>query len=108
MKLDAKCLPVAEVPASSCTTEVGDALPAEPSLKRYHGVVKYWRGSFGWITSPEVADMYPAMDVFMHKKDCESVPKRFCNVSFLLALDEKGNPKAVEARVEDVHESTSP
>merc|ERR1739845_182271 len=81
--------------------------PVETPAKRYRGWVKYWRGSFGWITSPDVAEMYPDMDVFLHKRDCDTLPKRLESVSFLLTVDEKGNPKAMDARVEALRDESS-
>merc|ERR1712181_58622 len=81
---------------------------SEQKKKRYHGVVRYWRGSFGWVASKEVADLYPDCDVFLHKTDCDAAPKRFENVSFDLSFDDRGNPKAVDARLESSCPPSSP
>lgn len=67
---------------------------------RYHGIVKYFRGSFGWITCATVSAKFHGLDVFLHKRDCDAAPKLGDRVSFALTVDERGNPKAAEARVE--------
>jgi len=112
-KLDSDPVPelLAPAPAPAATTK--DCI-AEVPTKRYHGVIKYWRGAFGWITCEEVAAIHPDADIFLHKRDCDQAPKRLdgCGnpqaVSFHLTLDEKGNPKAVDAKVESVGKPSSP
>lgn len=78
--------------------ETAPATPVEERRRR--GLVKFFRGSFGWIVCEEVARMCGGCDVFLHKNDCNGVPWRSDVVSFRLALDATGNPKAVEVRLE--------
>jgi hypothetical protein len=72
---------------------------------RHKGVIKYFRGSFGWVDSPEVAAKYHGHDVFLHKRDCDGMPKLGENVSFILTEDDNGNPKAIKAAIK---KSTAP
>jgi hypothetical protein len=99
--------PSPEPEAPTAAEATNGSVLATPA-KRYHGVIKYFRGSFGWISSVEVAAMYPGMDVFLHKKHCCGVPKQSEIVSFHLAEDEKGNPKAEDARIEAEDKPPSP
>lgn len=68
--------------------------------KKYNGVVKSFRGSFGWVTCPEVAEQYKGRDVFLHKNSVNTEPIVGSKVAFRLTLDAKGNPKAEEAILE--------
>jgi cold shock CspA family protein len=68
---------------------------APSSSKRYDGFVKYFRGTFGRIESAEVVKQYPDSDVFVHINDCGFRPRQWDKVSFQLAEDHNGNPKAV-------------
>lgn len=61
----------------------------------YQGVVKYFRGSFGWVTCAKLANR----DVFLHKKECDTAPKQWDDVQFELVFDDAGNPKATKAVV---------
>merc|ERR1719189_695372 len=60
------------------------------SQKRYEGIVKYFRGAFGWVVCEEVSAMYQGFDVFLHKRDCDVVPRQSDRVSFRLCLDDQG------------------
>eukprot|EP00418_Pyrodinium_bahamense_P075715 CAMPEP_0179055640 /NCGR_PEP_ID=MMETSP0796-20121207/23405_1 /TAXON_ID=73915 /ORGANISM="Pyrodinium bahamense, Strain pbaha01" /LENGTH=308 /DNA_ID=CAMNT_0020752299 /DNA_START=30 /DNA_END=956 /DNA_ORIENTATION=- len=68
--------------------------------QRYSGAVKSFRGSFGWVACPEVAEKYGGRDTFLHKNSVNAVPVVGCRVNFRLVLDAKGNPKADEATLE--------
>jgi len=80
--------------------------PRKPDVKRYEGIVKYFRGSFGWIQCPEISAKYRGCDIFLHKQDCvkkvgdrQVQPKQNDKITFQLSTDEKGNPKAIAARI---------
>lgn len=75
--------------------------PHKSVVKRYEGIVKYFRGSFGWIQCSEIPN-----DIFLHKRDCvkkighsHERPKQWDKITFQLSTDEKGDPKAIEARI---------
>jgi hypothetical protein len=68
---------------------------APTSSKQYEGFVKYFRGAFGRIESAEAMKQYPDVDVFVHINDCNFRPRQWDRVSFQLAEDHNGNPKAV-------------
>merc|ERR1712232_161026 len=72
---------------------------APVSAKRYEGLVKYFRGSFGWLESEEVANKYPDADIFVHVNDCDFRPRQLDKVSFQLTEDHHGNPKAVSVGI---------
>merc|ERR1712232_1283482 len=73
----------------------------EAAGRRYHGVVKWWRGSWGWLECRHAPAKWHGRDIFLHKMDCKGVaPGRGDCVSFCLTSDDRGNPKAVEAQVE--------
>lgn len=76
--------------------------------KRYHGVVKWSRGSMAWLTCEALVAMYPGCDVFLHRKDCDVMPKQWDNVSFQLTLDDKCNPKGIKATVENSQPPAAP
>merc|ERR1712014_172288 len=72
-----------------------------PSAKRYEGIVTWFRGSFGWIQCSEIKN-----DIFLHKIDCVKKvsnsyerPKQGDTITFHLSTDEKGGPKAIDARI---------
>eukprot|EP00933_Yihiella_yeosuensis_P025105 TRINITY_DN19481_c0_g1_i1.p1 TRINITY_DN19481_c0_g1~~TRINITY_DN19481_c0_g1_i1.p1 ORF type:complete len:286 (-),score=62.73 TRINITY_DN19481_c0_g1_i1:162-1019(-) len=64
------------------------------------GTVKAFKGSFGWLVCPEVAEKFSGRDVFLHKNVVNTVPTVGSIVKFRLKIDEKGNPKAEDAAVE--------
>ncbi|CAJ1372918.1 unnamed protein product [Effrenium voratum] len=66
---------------------------------RHRGVVKFFRGSYGWLTCGEVAEKTGGRDIFLHKNQLNSVPGPGTTVEFSLTIDEKGQPKAVDAVV---------
>jgi len=80
-------------------TESG-AGPEAAAVIRYKGTVKIFKGSFGFLTCPEVAEQFGGRDTFVHKNDLNTVPDLGSTVAFRLIKDAKGNPKAVEAVVE--------
>lgn len=67
------------------------------SNKRYQGVVKWFRGTYGWVDCAEVSKQYAGHDIFVHINDCNFQPKQGDEVAFNLSLDDRGNPKAVKA-----------
>jgi len=76
-------------------------ITSEPlSEKRYEGIVKWFRGTYGWVYSADAQQQYASRDVFLHINDCcdDFRPKQGDAVSFLLSQDREGNPKAVRAR----------
>jgi len=86
---------------SKASFQSPDAVVGDPET-RYHGVVKHFRGSFGWIACTEVARKYCGSDVFLHKLDCNTIPRHGDRLSFCLTRDDKGNPKAVKAVIAHV------
>jgi len=66
----------------------------------YHGVIKVWRGAFGFITCEEVTSQFEGRDVFVHKNDINAIPINGSFVTFRLTKDAKGHPKAEEALVQ--------
>lgn len=75
--------------------------PATSSVKekRYEGIVKYFRGSFGWVVCELLASRYAGADVFIHKRDCDAIPKQGDSVTFVLDIDYKGNPKGSAVKI---------
>jgi len=74
---------------------------SEPlSEARFDGTVKYFRGSFGWVSSAYLQRHYGGRDAFLHINDCSSgfQPRQGDAVTFVLAEDQMGNPKAVRAQ----------
>merc|ERR1719362_2810190 len=72
----------------------------EPRSKTpYEGNIKYFRGSYGWVYSPDVQKEFGGADVFLHINDCGDGfrPRQGDAVTFQLSKDQKGNPKAVQA-----------
>jgi len=68
--------------------------------KRHTGVVKSFKGSFGWISCPDVAAEFGGRDTFLHKKSINTLPIVGSRVAFRVVLDPKGNPKAEDAVLE--------
>merc|ERR1712032_1772914 len=74
---------------------------SEPVSKtRYEGQIKWFRGTYGWVYSPDLQKQCDGADVFLHINDCGDGfrPRQGDAVTFLLSNDAKGNPKAVQAR----------
>merc|ERR1712232_1516451 len=81
--------------------------------KRYDGVVTWSRGTMAWISCKELVARFPPQKpgcyvwfgserlpdyhVFLHKNNCDVMPKQWDHVSFRLALDPNSNPKALQA-----------
>lgn len=57
--------------------------------KRYQGVVSWFRGSYGWLQSPEVAARYPNRVIFLHFNDCDAQPRQGDKMSFQVSEDVK-------------------
>jgi len=57
--------------------------------KRYQGVVSWFRGSYGWLQSPEVAARYPNRVIFLHFNDCDAQPRQGDTMSFQVSEDVK-------------------
>jgi len=75
---------------------------APVNKKVYQGDVKYFRGSYGWIVCQAVGVDYPGQDIMVHKNDCNFKPEPWRpllkpgdQVRFRLALNNQGNPQAV-------------
>jgi hypothetical protein len=65
------------------------------STKIYQGIVKWFRGSYGWLVCEAVSKDYPDVDVLVHKNDCNFKPKSGDEVRFRLSLNGQGNPQAM-------------
>jgi hypothetical protein len=87
-----------QVKSSSSTVAPPAAEKPLDSIK-YHGIVTWSRGSMAWLKCDALAAAYPNCDVFLHKNDCGAMPKQSDCVSFRLALDFRGNPKAILANI---------
>merc|ERR1711972_843825 len=100
--------PVPEVVSS--TSNVGESkghavVVCEPiDKRRYVGHVSWFRGSYGWVRCKEIAEKYNGADAFLHFNDCDVKPSLGDEVEFRLALDNKGNPKAVKVQQAQVRE----
>jgi hypothetical protein len=80
------------------------SVPSVPtSTKRYQGIIKWFRGSYGWLVCDTVATDYPGCDVMVHKSDCNFKPKLGDQVCFCLALNAQGNPQAVSVKMQSEH-----
>merc|ERR1712151_600013 len=67
--------------------------------KWYQGVVKWFRGSYGWIVCEEAATTFPGRenDIMLHRNDCDFKARQGDKVRFQLAKNGQGNPQAVKA-----------
>jgi len=65
--------------------------------KRYTGRVSWFRGSYGWVDCAEITTKYNGAQAFLHINDCDVKLRQGDEVEFCLALDYRGNPKAVSA-----------
>jgi hypothetical protein len=63
--------------------------------RKFKSVVKFFRGSFGWIACEELSKEYCGRDTYVHINDCDFRPKVGDEVEFRLALGQDGGPKAV-------------
>jgi len=85
----------------SCGKRVVVSMPVDQ--KRYQGVVSWFRGSYGWLQSPEIAARYPDCLIFLHSNDCDEKPKKGDKMSFQVSEDvppdhRNKQVKAVHAR----------
>jgi hypothetical protein len=63
----------------------------------YKGVVKKFRGSYGWLACEAVAVDYPDCEgILVHKNDCRFKPRQGDHVCFRLAINDQGGPQAVK------------
>merc|ERR1712224_112004 len=72
----------------------------------YKGIIKFFRGSFGWISCKALEAEYPDCDIMVHKNDCHHFecnesgkPKQGNLVCFRLALNAQGDPQAVDVKI---------
>lgn len=78
---------------------------SEPINKRkYSGRVSWFRGSYGWVRCEKIAATYNGLDAFLHINDCDFKPIQGDEVEFRLAMDDKGNPKAVQVQQVKIHD----
>jgi len=88
----------------SSTSNVGQSkghavVVSEPiDERKYVGRVSWFRGSHGWVRCEEIAANYGGLDAFLHNNDCDVKPSQGDEVEFRLALDNRGNPKAVKVQ----------
>jgi cold shock CspA family protein len=61
----------------------------------HKGIVKWFRGSYGWVDCAEVKAKYSDCDIFLHMNDCDFKPRQGDAVDFFVAPGDMGNPKAV-------------
>merc|ERR1712232_1302226 len=90
------------IPVVLASRAADAAIPSEIPIdsKRYEGVVWWSRGSMAWISCKALAARFPGYDVFLHKNNCDAMPKQKERVSFRLTLDLNGNPKALRATIQ--------
>jgi cold shock CspA family protein len=79
---------------------------AAPSLRPvdtrvYQGIVKWFRGAYGWLVCEALAKDFPDTDVFLHKNDCNFKPRPGDEVCFRMALNGQGIPQAVKVAMQD-------
>merc|ERR1712232_461660 len=92
----------------AASPDAGASFPETPlNSTLYHGWVTWSRGSMAWLNCDALAASYPGryifgrrFDIFIHKNDCNVMPKQYDRVSFRLTLDPGGNPKGIQATVE--------
>jgi hypothetical protein len=96
----AKCSAVAKKPMSKQADDTPAAVGVSSQkkrvivsrpvdAKRYQGVVSWFRGSYGWLQSPEVAARYQNRVIFLHVNDCDSKPRQGDKLSFQVSDDVK-------------------
>merc|ERR1712008_562131 len=96
----AKCSAVAKEPMSKQADDTPAAVGVSSQkkrvivsrpvdAKRYQGVVSWFRGSYGWLQSPEFAARYPNRVIFLHVNDCDSKPRQGDKLSFQVSDDVK-------------------
>merc|ERR1712050_647009 len=61
-------------------------------------------GVWGPAYLKEIAATYSGVDAFLHINDCDVKPRQGDEVEFRLALDNKGNPKAVKVQQAPIRE----
>merc|ERR1712151_957077 len=82
------------------------AAPKYADSTWYIGVVKHFKGSFGFLICEELQARFPGQDVFLLKSDCcAGGPRVGDRMQFRLVISD-GNPKAVQARLAE-EEKTS-
>jgi len=69
----------------------------------HQGVVKWFRGSYGFLVCESVTADYPGCDVLLHKNECDFKPRQGDRVQFCLALTNLGNPQAVKVAMHGNH-----
>merc|ERR1712232_1397325 len=96
----------------AASPDAGASFPETPlNSTLYHGWVTWSRGSMAWLNCEALAATYPMKtiqyqehqndyNVFLHKNDCNVMPKQYDRVSFRLTLDPRGNAKGIQATVE--------
>jgi len=62
----------------------------------YQGLVKWFRGSYGWLVCKSLTADYPGCDVLVHKSECDFKPRLGDRVCFRLAVNHLGHPQAVK------------
>lgn len=75
-------------------------LKTSRTARRYRGEVKYFKGSFGWVTPTHVrGHRFGQRDIYLHKNDCigSTDVKKGMIVNFRLQVDASGNPKCSAA-----------
>lgn len=73
----------------------GSAAVLQPTDRKwYQGVVKWFRGSYGWILCEQAAK---GKDIMVHKNDCDFRPKQGDEINFQLMENSQGDPQALRA-----------
>jgi len=79
-----------DTPAVRMSSQKKRVVVSRPvDAKQYQGVVSWFRGSYGWLQSAEVAARYPNHMIFLHVNDCDSKPRQGDKLSFQVSDDVK-------------------
>merc|ERR1712048_267926 len=79
---------IAAAPAAGGRQARGKPVVSTPvNETRYEGIITWFRGSYGWLESTEVAAKYSGRYIFVHVNDCDSKPKQGDMMNFQLSLD---------------------
>merc|ERR1712190_92628 len=90
----------ANLPTSSERQSRGRTVVQSAAISNatYTGRIAWFRGTFGWVDCAEVQARFAGRQVYLHWNDCKfDCPRQWDEIDFQLALDPKGNPKAINA-----------
>jgi len=84
------------VAADSMSRGHGAAVVLKPTDRKwYQGVVKWFRGSYGWIVCEQAVK---GKDIMVHKNDCDFKPKQGDEICFQFMTNGQGDAQALKAK----------